>query len=215
MADHVPGYRRMLRLPRQIFACNPFDGDSRPTRVPIFKLGRPTLPFPHPWNYDQPIRMLETYFFGADQEEGPGRHNRYLEIPDFAPIFVSRDPAIIRAITTETGDKPGQFDRDTLPSTGIARATGKDSLLFSNGPFWRTLHGSSPLLRSERQRCFNLEMFQEFAKTFRCTVDQRLDLLRQESAEQRSESRQYSPRAGNQSGDAGDADQQLLRREIS
>lgn len=68
----IPGYRRLLRLPRQIVARNPFDGDSRPTRVRIFQWGRPTLPFPHPWNYDQPIPMLETYFFRAEEEQGPG-----------------------------------------------------------------------------------------------------------------------------------------------
>jgi hypothetical protein len=39
---------------------------------------------------------------------------------------------IIRAISAETGDKEDQFDRDTLPSTGIARATGKDSLLYES-----------------------------------------------------------------------------------
>lgn len=54
-----------------------------------------------------------------------------------APVLVTRDREIIRAILHATGDKPGQFDRDTLPSTGIARATGKDTLLFANGPLWR------------------------------------------------------------------------------
>ncbi len=135
------------------------------------------MPFPHPWNYDQPIQILETYFWGADVEQGPGRHNRYLEVPGFAPILVSRDPGIIRAITTETGDGSGQFDRDTLPSTGIARATGKDTLLFANGAFWRTQRklAAPPFGKTT---LFQPEMFNEFAETFRNTVMLRLDVLR-------------------------------------
>ena len=139
--------------------------------------GRPTLPFPHPWNYDQPIRILETYFWGADREQGPGKHNRYLDFPWFAPILVTRDPGIIRAITTETGYQAGQFDRDTLPSTGIARATGKDTLLYANGPSWRRQRklAASPFGKTT---LFQPEMFHEFAETFRNTVTQRLDALR-------------------------------------
>ena len=179
LRDYLPGFGRIERLPRQMLAISPFAGDSQPTRVPLFKpgSGRPTLPFPHPWNYDQPLRILETYFWGADGEQGPGRHNRYLEVPGFAPILVSRDPGIIRAITTETGDGNGQFDRDTLPSTGIARATGKDTLLFANGPSWRKQRklAAPPFGKTT---LFQPEMFQEFADTFRNTVTQRLDVLR-------------------------------------
>ncbi len=118
MRDRVPGFHRMERLPRQLLGISPFEGDVKPTRVPIFGRGsgRPTLPFPHPWNYDRPIRILETYFWGADAELGSGRHNRYIDVPGFATVLVTRDPRIIRAITTETGDRDGQFDRDTLPS---------------------------------------------------------------------------------------------------
>ncbi len=81
---------------------SPFRGDITPTRVPFFGVGlkRPTLPFPHPWNYDRPIEILDAYFCGADEEAGSGRHNRYLDVPGFPPVFVTRDPAVIRAITT-------------------------------------------------------------------------------------------------------------------
>src|SRR5947209_6686802 len=111
LRDHVPGLHRMQRLPRQLLGLSPFQGNIRPTRVPLVRLqsGRLTFLFPHPWNYDQPIRLLETYFVGADAEQGSGRHNRYLDVPGVAPVLVTRDPRIIRAITTETGDRDGQF----------------------------------------------------------------------------------------------------------
>ncbi|MEX2171308.1 MAG: cytochrome P450 [Pirellulales bacterium] len=170
----------MKRLPGQVLARSPFDGDIKPTRVPILKggAGRPCLPFPHPWNYDQPIRILDTYFHGADDEQGSGRHNRYLDFPGFAPVFVTRDPGVIRAITTETGDAAGQFDRDTLPSVGIARATGPDTLLFANGASWRKQRklAASPFGKTT---LFQPEMFHEFAETFRHTVTERLGALRE------------------------------------
>jgi cytochrome P450 len=178
LRDYVPGFRRMERLPRQLLGVSPFAGDIRPTRVPLFRRGsgRPTLPFPHPWNYDQPILILETYFWGAETEQGSGRHNRYLDVPGFAPVLVTRDPRVIRAITTETGDRDGQFDRDTLPSGGIARATGKDSLLYANGPTWRKQKklAAPPFGKTT---LFQPEQFHEFAETFRHTVRQRLDAL--------------------------------------
>lgn len=182
----------MNNLPKflqQLFGINPFDGDSKPSRVRLFSpgVGRPSLPFPHPWNYLEPIKILETFFWNADKEEGPARHNRYLDVPGLAPVLVTRDPGIIRAILSATGDQPGQFDRDTLPSTGIARATGKDTLLFANGPLWRIQRklaapsfGKSTLFRPER--------FHEFEETFRQTIRKRLDALRSH-LEQRDESK--------------------------
>ncbi len=178
LRDHIPGFRRLERLPRQLLGIRPFTGDITATRVPLVQrgLGRPTLPFPHPWNYEEPIRILETYFWGADAEQGSGRHNRYLDVPGFAPVFVTRDPRVIRAITTETGDRDGQFDRDTLPSVGIARATGKDTLLYANGPAWRRQKklAAPPFGKTT---LFQPEQFHEFATTFRHTVRERLDVL--------------------------------------
>ena len=176
----MPGFRRVERLPRQLLGISAFEGDVCPTRVRLFARGSAsrTLPFPHPWNYRQPIRILESYFCGADAEQGWGRHNRYLEIPGFSPIFVTRDPRIIRAIATETGDRPGQFDRDALPSGGIARATGTDTLLYANGPMWkRQKKLSTPPFG--RTTLFQPEQFHEFAETFRRTVRQRLAALEQ------------------------------------
>jgi cytochrome P450 len=179
LTDTVPGLHRLARLPAQLVRANPFGGDCRPSRVALFApgSGRPALPFPHPWNYQEPIRLLETYFWGADAEEGPGRHNRYLDVVGFPPVLVTRDPGLIRAIATETGDQPGQFDRDTLPSTGIARATGPDTLLFANGPVWRRQRklAASPFGKTT---LFQPERFHEFAQTFRDTVHERLEALR-------------------------------------
>lgn len=177
--DNIPGLRRVLRLPGQLVGTNPFGGDLQPTRVRALLTfsARPSLPFPHPWNYDEPIRILETYFQGAEQETGPGRHNRYLDVPLCSPVLVTRDPSVIRAILTATGDREGQFDRDTLPSTGIARATGKDTLLFSNGPFWRRQRkvAASPFGKTA---LFREDVFHDFAEAFRRTVRNRLDALR-------------------------------------
>jgi cytochrome P450 len=175
----LPGYRWLARLPGQLFGISPFDGDILPTRVPLCApgSGRPTLPFPHPWNYDRPIEILETYFWGAEAERGPGRHNRYLNIPGCAPVLVTRDPGLIRAITTATGDRPGDFDRDQLPSTGIARASGGDSLLYSNGPLWKRQRklAAPPFGKTT---LFQPERFHEFEATFRHTVSMRLGALR-------------------------------------
>ena len=179
LRNRAPGFRRIEALPRQLLGISPFDGDIRPTRVRFRKKsGRPTLPFPHPWNYQQPITILESYFWGADTEQGSGRHNRYFEVPGFAPTLVTRDPRVIRAIATETGDREGQFDRDTLPSTGIARATGKDSLLYANGPTWKHQKklAAPPFGKTT---LFQPEQFGDFEETFRHTARQRLDALRE------------------------------------
>lgn len=178
LCDKVPCFRRVVRLPGQLLRLNPFAGDIAVGRVPIVWpfSGRPSLPFPHPWNYQEPIRILETYFWGTEKIEGPAKHNRYLDVPGFLPVLVTRDPSVIRAIATETGDKPGQFDRDTLPSVGIARATGKDTLLYANGPMWkRQKKLSTPPFG--RTTLFQPEQMEEFASTFRHTIGHRLDAL--------------------------------------
>ncbi|MGQ0814022.1 MAG: cytochrome P450 [Gemmatimonadota bacterium] len=165
---------------------NPFAGDCLPTRVHLFAFGRPSLPFPHPWNYREPIRILDTFFWGTERETGSGKHNRYLEVRGMPHVLVTREPAIIRAVLSATGDKPGQFDRDTAPTAGIARATGEDSLLYANGPLWRRQKQLAAPSFS-RSNLFQPEKFHEFEQTFRKTVAQRLELLRarQQAAGQR------------------------------
>lgn len=168
--------QRASRLPRQLTGASPFAGDIKPTRVRLFASGRPTAPFPHPWNFHEPLQILETYFVGAERFEGSSRHNRYLDAPGFAPVLVTRDPEVIRAISTDTGHKDGQFDRDTMPSIGIARATGEDSLLYANGEAWKHQKklATPPFARTS---LYQPDQFQEFEQTFRSTVRSRLCLL--------------------------------------
>ena len=173
----------LKRLPKQLLCMNPFGGDSRPARIPIFfQWGRPTLPFPTPWNFHRPIDILGSYFTGADKASGTQRHNRYLDVPGFPPVFVSRDPQVIRAILTATGDKEGQFDRDTLPSRGIARATGEDTLLFGNGSLWRNQRKASAAPFG-KTALFQVDVFCDFEETFRRTARERLKVLRQTLAQ--------------------------------
>jgi cytochrome P450 len=167
-------------LRRQIVGTNPFLGESQPTRVPLFKpqLRRPTLPFPHPWNYRDPIQILESCFCGTDDIQGPGRHNRYLDILGFTPVLITRDPGLIEAIMMQTGDREGQFDRDTLPFVGIAQATGMNTLLSSNGADWRRQRkmAAAPFGKT---KLFQLDRFHEFEQTFRQTAAARISALRQ------------------------------------
>lgn len=80
-------------MPKPIFErSNPFQGDCLPSKVPLFASGRPTLPFPHPWNYKSPIRILETYFHGVEHLSSSAKHNRYLDIPGLPKVLVTRDP---------------------------------------------------------------------------------------------------------------------------
>ena len=165
------------RLLQQVRGVNPFDGDCLPTRVSLFGFGRPTLPFPHLWNYKNPIKIFETFYWDAEKETGWGKHNRYIYAAGLPPVLLTRDPGIIKAVLAATGDKPGQFDRDTSPMAGIARGTGEDSLLYSNGCTWRRQKRLSAEPFS-RANLFQPEKFHGFEQTFRKTVTERLNALR-------------------------------------
>lgn len=164
------------RTLRQLRGASPFEGDIAPSRVSLFGWGRPALPFPHPWNYTEPIRILDSFFHGVDGLEGSARHNRCLDLPGLDPVLVTREPAVIKAILSATGDKPGEFERDTMPTDGIARATGEDSLLYSNGPLWRRQKKASAAPFS-RSNLFREVEFHAFESTFRRTIQQRLAAL--------------------------------------
>ena len=164
---------------QQLTGVNPFDGDCLPSRIRLFRTGRPALPFPHPWNYKEPIQIFESFYAEAEKETGCGKHNRYLYAAGMPPVLLSRDPEIIRAIQSATGAKPGQFDRDTAPTAGIARGTGEDSLLYSNGEVWRR-HKRRSARPFSRSNLFQPEKFHGFEKTFRATIGKRLQILREQ-----------------------------------
>jgi cytochrome P450 len=173
--------KRAVRFAQQVAGVNPFGGDYLPGRVNLFGRDRPTAPFPHLWNYTEPLKILETFYCGAEKESGAARHNRYLYFAGLPPVLVSRDPEVIRPILAATGEKPGQFDRHTGPTSGIARATGVDSLLYANGAAWRRQKTlvAEPFYRSS---LFQPEKFQGFESTFRKTLASRLDDLRSRAA---------------------------------
>lgn len=168
--------QRINRILNQTRCINPFDGDCLPSRVSLFAWGRPSLPFPHLWNYKEPIRILDGYFHNVDYLSTSGKHNRYFEVPGFPTVLVTRDPTVIKPILFATGDKPGQFDRDTVPTDGIARATGEDSMLYANGPLWRAQKKlAAPSFG--RSNLFNPDTLSEFEQTFRHTAMRRLKRL--------------------------------------
>lgn len=165
------------QLGRRLRGTNPFEDDCSPGRVPLFATGRPSLPVPHPWNYREPLRILETYFWGTESETGPARHNRYFDVPGLPVGLVTREPAVIRAVLSATGDKPGQFYRDQAPAKGIARFTGPDTMLYANRAQWR--RQKKLTARSfARTTLFQPETFHEFEQTFRKTVTKRIERLR-------------------------------------
>jgi cytochrome P450 len=182
------------RLWQQIRGVNPFDGDCLPTRVSLCGFGRPTLPFPHLWNYKNPIKIFETFYWDGQKEMGSGKHNRYIYLAGLPPVLLTREPAVIKAVLGATGDKPGQFDRDTSPMAGIARATGEDSLLYSNGLTWRRQKRLSAEPFS-RANLFQPEKFHGFEQTFRKTVAERLETLRshQQASGERVSRIQFEP----------------------
>lgn len=170
------------QVARRVTRRSPFGGDITPTRVPLFARGRPSLPIPHPWNYQEPLRILGTYFHGAEDETGPGRHNRYFDVPGLPLGLVTRDPHVIRAVLSATGDKPGQFDRDQAPAKGIGRFTGTDTMLYSNGAQWRNQKRlAAPSFA--KSTLFQPEKFHEFEATFRKTIMKRIDALARFQAE--------------------------------
>ncbi|MGB1696858.1 MAG: cytochrome P450 [Thermoplasmatota archaeon] len=132
------------------------------------------MPFPHLWNYRKPLRILDAVFWGADKEESDAKHNRYAKVPSMGLALITRDPSIIKAVLLDSGAKPGQFDRDTWPTSGIARATGAQTMLYLNRTAWRN-HKRLAARPFAASALFQPEIFGEFERTFRKTVGERLD----------------------------------------
>lgn len=72
LQEHMPGFLTLQRLPGQLLLRTPFDGSVAPSRIPLWftRNGRPCLPFPHLWNYRQPLQILSSCFWEADMERG-------------------------------------------------------------------------------------------------------------------------------------------------
>ena len=161
---------------QQLLGINPFEGDILPSRVHLFEHGRPCLPFPHVLNYKTPLHIFDAFYANADSRDLSARHNRYLYVAGMPPVLLTRDPAVIKSILLATGDKPGQFDRDTVPAAGIARATGVNSLLYANGKLWRRQKrmAAKPFSKGS---LYQPEEFHKFEQTFRKTIGNRLGVL--------------------------------------
>ena len=164
-------------LSKQLQGVNPFGGDCVPSKVSLFGFGRPSLPFPHLFNYKEPLKIFESFYLGAEGLEGSKKHNRYIYCAGIAPVLLTREPAIIKAMLAATGDKPDQLDRDTSPTAGIARLTGENSLLYANGSVWKNQKRQSAQPFS-RSNLFEPVKFSGFESTFRETVSERLNELR-------------------------------------
>lgn len=117
-------FTRLKRLPRQLRGKSPFQGSLDVTRLPIVETARVTRRY-----FRTPLRILD-WVFQDDQDL------KVLDTPGFPPILFIRDPELIRAITVETANH-GAFDRDTLPTQGIARVVGGRNLLYAQGEIWR------------------------------------------------------------------------------
>ncbi|MBX9625420.1 MAG: cytochrome P450 [Gemmataceae bacterium] len=115
---------RLRRLPGQLFGRNPFGGTLTAHRLPLLSTAPATAR-----NFRTPLRVLD-HVFRDD------RDLLYLDVPGFTPILFARDPEFIRAVTVGTANG-GPFDRDTLPTQGIARVVGGSNLLYSQGPTWK------------------------------------------------------------------------------
>src|SRR4051812_41714529 len=102
---------RLLRLPRQFLGESPFRGTYPVTRLPTFTTALVTAR-----HFRTPLSILD-HVFRNDQDVA------YLDVPGFPPILFVRDPEMIRTIAVETANR-GAFDRDTLPTQGIARVVG-------------------------------------------------------------------------------------------
>ncbi|MDB2705061.1 cytochrome P450 [Pseudomonadota bacterium] len=163
---------------QQLTGVNPFEGDVLPSRVHIFERNRPCLPLPHLLNYKNPLQIFDAFYTHAKSADSAARDNRYIYVAGMPPVLVTRDTEVIKAILLETGDKPGQFDRDTAPTAGIARATGANSLLYANGSVWRKQKKMSAK-PFNKGSLYQPEEFNEFEQTFRKTIAERLERLRQ------------------------------------
>jgi cytochrome P450 len=115
---------RLKRLPAQLVGDSPFSGTLRAERLPTLATALAAAR-----HCRTPLRILDHVF-------RDGGDLKYLDVPGFPAVLFVRDPDLIRAVTVDTANR-GDFDRDTLPTQGIARVVGGTNLLFARGEAWR------------------------------------------------------------------------------
>lgn len=120
----LPLSARFARLPGQLLGRSPFPGTRRVERLPLTSTAVATLR-----HFRTPLRILDHVF------HTPG-DLKCLDVPGFPPLLFVRDPELIRQVTVATANN-GDFDRDTLPTQGIARVVGGRNLLYAQGDEWK------------------------------------------------------------------------------
>jgi cytochrome P450 len=154
---------RLRRLPGQLAGATPFGGTLRPQPVPLAAAGFAVLR-----HFRTPLRILDFVFRG-------GGHLKYLDVPFFPPILFVRDPEIIRQITLRTANQH-DFDRDTLPTQGIARVVGGRNLLYAQGELWkRHRAAAAPPFGAGAMR--TVDVFHDMERAIKTAVEPQLEEL--------------------------------------
>jgi len=154
---------RLRRLPAQLDGRSPFRGTLRPRPVPLLDAGFTTLR-----HFRTPLRILDFVF-------RRGGHLHYLDVPFFPPILFVRDPEVIRQVTLRTANQ-GDFDRDTLPTQGIARVVGGRNLLYAQGEVWkRHRTAAAPPFGAGAVR--SADVFHDIERAIRGAVEPQLEEL--------------------------------------
>lgn len=154
---------RARRLPFQLMGRSPFTGTLRADRLPLVDTAFVTAR-----NFRSPLRILDFVF----QKQGD---LKYLDVPGFPPILFVRDPELIRQITVETANN-GAFDRDTLPTQGIARVVGGWNLLFAQGDAWKR-HRSAAARVFGAGNFQSPDIYRDMEQAIRKSVEPQLELI--------------------------------------
>lgn len=172
---------RLRRLPGQLLGRNPFGGSLPVARLPVARMGWLTAR-----RFRTPLAILD-YVFRDDEDL------KFLDAPGFPPILFVRNPALIRAITLETANQ-GAFDRDTLPTQGIARVVGGRNLLYSQGDIWRQ-HRAAAARPFGATAMLTPETFRHMEQAIRRAVEPQLDefIERARLTPQRAQRMQLEP----------------------
>jgi cytochrome P450 len=154
---------RLKALPGQLLWRNPFPGTLRAHRLPVLETGLLALR-----HFREPLRILE-HVFREDRDLA------YLDVPAFPPILFVRHPELIRAVTIGTANG-GPFDRDTLPTQGIARVVGGQNLLYAQGDVWKK-HRSAAARTLGAGAVQTPEVFRDMELAIKHAVEPQLDAL--------------------------------------